>query len=96
MNCGYLPWILPHLGIGLAISGLGLLLFSNSALSLKGTQPGLYKISLGMMGYCVAFGIAMVVHPSWNLLAISMPLVLLFCVYTSVRRVLEGYSPDRA
>lgn len=35
---GYLPWNLPHLGVGLAVSGLGFLLFSNSALSLRGTK----------------------------------------------------------
>jgi len=91
--CGYLPWVLPHLGIGMTISGLGLLLFSNSALSLRSTQPRLYKISLGMMVYCSAFGLAMVVSPQWVLIAISMPLILTFCVYTSIRRVLDGFRP---
>jgi hypothetical protein len=90
---GYLPWVLPHLGAGLAVAGVGLLLFSNSALSLSSTQPRLYKISLGLMLYCVGFGFFMVLVPQWTAIAFSMPLVLLYCVYTSVKRALDGFRP---
>jgi class 3 adenylate cyclase len=90
---GYLPWMLPQLGMGLAVSGFGLLLFSNSALSLRNTQPRLYKISLGLMAYCVGFGVFMVLSPQWTPIAISMPMVLLYCVYASVRRAIDGFRP---
>jgi class 3 adenylate cyclase len=90
---GYVTWVLPHLGVGLAVSGVGLLLFSNSALSLRSSRPRLYKISLGLMAYCGLFGVSMVLHPKWTMIAISMPLVLLFCVYTSVRSALDGFRP---
>jgi class 3 adenylate cyclase len=90
---GYIPWNLPHLGLGLAVSGVGLLLFSNSALSLRGTQARLYKFSLGLIAYCLLFAVVMVLHPKWTMIAISMPLVLLFCVYTSVRRAIDGFRP---
>ncbi len=90
---GYQPWILPELGVGLAVSGVGLLLFSNSSLALRMTHPRLYKISLGLIAYCVLFGVAMIVSPQWTLIALSMPLVLLFCVYISVRRTMDGFRP---
>lgn len=90
---GYLPWVLPQLGLGLAVSGVGLLLFSNSALSLRATHPRLYKISFGLMAYCVIFSVFMFLYPKWTLIALSMPLVLIFCVYTSVRRTLDGFRP---
>lgn len=90
---GYLVWDLPHLGVGLAVSGLGLLLFSNSALSLRSTKPRLYKISLALLVYCVIFATAMLLRPAWTMIAVSVPLVLLFCVYTSVQRALDGFRP---
>ncbi|MDQ3232837.1 MAG: hypothetical protein M3Q07_13550, partial [Pseudobdellovibrionaceae bacterium] len=52
-----------------------------------------YKISLGVLVYCIAFGLFMLVAPKWNALAISMPLILMFCVYTSVQRSLDGFRP---
>ncbi|WP_176736489.1 7TM diverse intracellular signaling domain-containing protein [Oligoflexus tunisiensis] len=90
---GYLPWNLPHVAVGLTIAGLGLLLFSNSSLSLRSSQPRLYKISLGLMVYSVLFGAYLIIQKEFMAIVISIPLALLFCVYASVRCARAGFRP---
>ncbi len=90
---GYLSWSIPRSGVGLAIAGVGLILFCNSSLSMRSSQPKLYKISLGFLIYCVVFGCYVLIAPSWNIISLSVPATMLFCVYVSVRRAWDGYRP---
>jgi hypothetical protein len=90
---GYQPWNLPHAAVGLTVAGLGLLLFTNSALSLRNTQPRLYKISLGFMVYTLLFGVYLFTQQQWMAIVISIPLVLLFCIYCSIRCARMGFRP---
>ncbi len=90
---GFSVWSLRDLGVSLAISGTALLLFCNSALSLSSDCPRLYRISRYLLVYCAAFGIFIWFKPDWNVIALSMPLILLFCIYSSILRARDGFRP---
>jgi hypothetical protein len=90
---GYLPWNIPLIGIGLGLSGTGLILFCDSALSLRTHEPRLYRFSLYLIAYCVGFSSYLWFDPQWSLVAFSIPFTLLFCLYVSIKRALGGYGP---
>jgi hypothetical protein len=90
---GYTVWNLSELGVVLGISGCALLQFCNSSLSLPTSHPRLYRGSLWFMGYSIVFAIYVWFTASWAMIALSMPIVLAYSLFVSLRRALRGYQP---
>lgn len=90
---GYTVWNLSELGVVLGISGCALLQFCNSSLSLPTSHPRLYRVSLGFMAYSLVFAVYVWFTASWAVIALSMPIVLAYSLFVSLRRALRGYQP---
>lgn len=90
---GYTVWNLPELGVVLGVSGCALLQFCNSSLSLPTSHPRLYRGSLLFMVYSCLFAVYIWFTGSWAMIALSMPIVLTYSLFVSLKRALRGYQP---
>jgi class 3 adenylate cyclase len=89
----YRVWDLSELAIVLGIAGCALLQFCNSSLSLSTSHPRLYRGSQLFMVYSCLFAVYVWFTTSWAVIALSMPVVLAYSLFVSLKRGLQGYQP---